>query len=280
MNTKWHIVADSSCDLHELPVEAENIDFATIPFCIRIGENEYMDDESMNTERLLDENERNKEAAQTACPAPQAWLDFFSAPGPVLAFTISSALSGSYNSACAARDMILETQPDKQIAVIDTKATGPETVLLIRAACELISQGMDIHVIEEELRRRAKSTHIAFALSSYHNLIKAGRVSRLIGAIAGHLGIWGVGAGDDRGEIVMRGKARGIKGMIKLMTDEIRQNDLANGSLVICHCLNEEAARELKEKLQAAFSHIRIDILPTRGLDSFYAERHGIILAY
>ena len=95
MNTKWHIVADSSCDLHELPVEAENIDFATIPFCIRIGENEYMDDESMNTERLVDENERNKEAAQTACPAPQAWLDFFSAPGPVLAFTISSALSGS-----------------------------------------------------------------------------------------------------------------------------------------------------------------------------------------
>ena len=280
MNTKWHIVADSSCDLHELPIPAENIDFCTIPFSIRIGEKEYLDDESMNTERMLDENERNKEAAQTACPAPQAWAESFSAPGPVLAFTISSALSGSYNSACTAKDMILEKEPEKQIAVIDTKATGPETVLLIRAACELISQGKEFGEIKEELRRRAQRTHIAFALSSYHNLIKAGRVSRLIGAIAGHLGIWGVGAGDDRGEIVMRGKARGLKGMIKLMTEEIRKNGLSNETLVICHCMNEEAAWELKEKLQAVFSHIRIDIIPTRGLDSFYAERHGIIMAY
>ena len=59
-------------------------------------------------------------------------------PGPVLAFTISSALSGSYNSACTARTMLQEEDPGKQIAVIDSKATGPEVSMLITKARELI----------------------------------------------------------------------------------------------------------------------------------------------
>lgn len=276
----WHIVADSSCDLFSLPEADENIDFATVPFAIRVGETEYTDDETISVEGMLTANERHSEAAQTACPAPQLWADLFSAPGPVLAFTISSNLSGSYNSACTAREMVLEAEPDKQIAVIDTKSTGPETVLLIRAACQLIRQGKALEEIARELIALAARTHIAFALSSYHNLIKSGRVNRLIGLIAGHLGFWGIGVGDDNGEIAIRGKARGQRGMVRFLADEIKKTGLAGTRLVISHCQNEECARMLKEQLCALFQQIVVDIIPTRGLDSFYAERHGLIIAY
>ncbi len=276
----WRIVADSSCDLFDLPEECPNVEFATIPFIIRVGHTEYIDDEKISVDTMLTANENHREMAQTACPSPQAFAEEFSKPGNVLAFTISSNLSGSYNSACTAKQMVEEEQPGKRIAVIDTKATGPETVLIIRKACELIRQGLSIDEIEKALIDTAAKTHIIFSLSSYHNLIKAGRVNRLVGLIAGHLGFWGIGVGDDNGEIAMRGKARGPKNMLKVMMEEIGKIGLCGNRVVISHSLNEETALQLKERLLAAYPHITVDVIPTRGLDSFYAERHGLIAAF
>ncbi|MBR4538193.1 MAG: DegV family protein [Clostridia bacterium] len=276
----WHIVADTSCDLFNLPEETPDTDFSTIPFSIRIGGTEYIDTPDISIEDMLAANENHREAAHTACPGPQEWAEKFAPQGPVLAFTISSNLSGSYNSACTARKMLLEDEPEKKIAVIDTKATGPETVLIIRKACEMIKSGAAFDQIVAALNETAERTHIIFALSSYHNLIKNGRVNRLVGLLAGHLGFWGIGVGDENGEIAMRGKARGQKNMLRFMAEEIRRIGLAGKEIVISHCQNEEAARQLKDALLNAFQQIRVDILPTRGLDSFYAERHGLIVGF
>ena len=276
----WHIVADTSCDLFDLPVETPDTDFATIPFSIRIGETEYIDTPDISVDKMLTANENSREAGHTACPGPQDWAEKFEVPGHVLAFTISSNLSGSYNSACTAQKMIQEDEPDKKIAVIDTKATGPETVLIIRKACELIKSGAAFDQIVKKLNETAEKTHIIFALASYHNLMKNGRVNRLVGLLAGHLGFWGIGVGDEQGEIAMRGKARGQKNMIRFMAEEIRKIGLAGKEIVISQCQNEEAAGQLKDALLAAFPQVKVDILPTRGLDSFYAERHGLIVGF
>ncbi len=276
----WHIVSDTSCDLHSLEGSGEAFDFSTIPFSIRIGDTEYIDDENIPLEEMLTANENHAEMAQTSCPAPGDWREKFSAEGPVLAFTISSALSGSYNSACMAKQMLQEDNPGKQIAVIDSRATGPEVAMLIMKARELILDGKVFEEIEAALNREAEKIHTVFALASYHNLIKAGRVSRLIGFIAGHLGFWGIGIGSDEGEIAIRGKARGSRSMIRFLVDEIRKVGLAGKEILISHCQNEKDASALKEQLQAAFEGIKVTLMETRGLDSFYAERHGLIIGF
>ena len=256
------------------------MDFATIPFTIRIGGKEYVDNEQMPIAEMLEANETHAEMAQTACPSPEDWKNRFSAPGPVIAFTISSALSGSYNSACAARTMMLEEDPDKQIAVIDSKATGPEEAMLVWRARDLILEGKDFAQVEKDLNETADRIHTSFALASYHNLIKAGRVSRLIGFIAGHLGFWGIGIGDEKGEIAIRGKARGSKSMVRFMTEEIARVGVAGKQILISHCMNEKDALALRDALQAANPGVEVLVQPTRGLDSFYAERSGLIVGY
>ncbi len=276
----WRIVADTSCDLFALEKNEKDIEFMTVPFTIRVGTTEYIDNEDISVEEMLTANENHAELAQTACPSPEDWRALFDAEGPVLAFTISSNLSGSYNSACTGRNMILDEHPERKIAVIDSKATGPETVLIIRKACALIREGKPFEEIEKALAETAEKTHIIFALASYRNLIKAGRVSRLVGFIAGHLGFWGIGVGSDEGEIAMRGKARGQKSMVRLLVEEMRKIGLKDGQVVISHCQNEGAAQELKKQLESAFTKVEITILPTRGLDSFYAERHGLIVGF
>ena len=276
----WHLVSDSACDLYSLEGTEDKMDFTTIPFTIRIGGKEYVDDEQMPVDEMLEANETHSEMAQTACPSPEIWRERFSVPGPVIAFTISGALSGCYNSACLGRDMLLEDEPDKEIAIIDTKATGPEEAMLIRRARDLILEGKAIGEIERILNETAEKIHTIFALSSYHNLIKSGRVSRLIGFIAGHLGFWGIGVGDDKGEIVIRGKARGSRSMIRFLVEEIQKVGVAGKQILISHCRNEKDALSLKAALEAAFTGIEVLIQPTRGLDSFYAERSGLIVGY
>ena len=242
----WHLVADSACDLYELEGTEGKMDFATIPFSIRIGGKEYVDDENMPVSEMLEANETHDEMAQTACPSPEAWREKFSAPGPVIAFTISGALSGCYNSALIGR----------------------------------ILAGTPFEEIEKDLNETADRIHTCFALASYHNLIKSGRVGRLIGFIAGHLGFWGIGAGDEKGEIVIRGKARGSKGMVRFLVEEITRVGLAGKQIVISHCQNLKDAEALKAALEAAHAGIQVLIQATRGLDSFYAERSGLIIGY
>ena len=276
----WHLVSDTSCDLFTLEGGEGMFDFATVPFSIRIGGTEYIDDENMPVEEMLEANENHAEIAQTSCPSPEDWRKRFAEPGPVLAFTISSALSGSYNSACLAREMILEEEPDKQIAVIDSKGTGPEVAEAVLKARELVLAGKDFDTIEKELNRTVDETHIIFALASYRNLIKNGRVSRLVGFIAGHLGFWGIGIGDENGEIAMRGKARGDKSMVRFMAEEIGKIGLAGQNIRIHHCLNLKDAEALASQLREKFTEAVITVFPTRGLDSFYAERRGLIVSF
>ena len=276
----WHIVSDTSCDLHSLEGGRDVFDFATIPFSIRIGDREYIDDEDMPVEEMLTANESHAEMAQTSCPSPEDWREKFAPEGPTLAFTISSALSGSYNSACTAKQMLQEEEPGKQIAVIDSKATGPEVAMLILKARELILEGKVFGEIEKTLNREAERIHTVFALASYHNLIKAGRVNRLIGFIAGHLGFWGIGIGSDEGEIAIRGKARGDKSMIRFLVDEMKKIGTAGKEVFISHCQNEKCALALKEQIEEAFRGVKVTLMAARGLDSFYAERRGLIVGF
>ena len=254
----WHLVADTACDLYTLEGGEGKLDFTSIPFSIRIGGKEYIDDERMPIDEMLEANETHTEIAQTACPSPEDWRRKFSAPGPVIAFTISSALSGSYNSACTGRDMVLEEEPDKEIAVIDSKATGPEEAMLIWRARDLILGGKTIREIEKDLIETAEKIHTSFALSSYRNLIKNGRVSRLIGFIAGHLGFWGIGIGDEKGEIAIRGKARGSKSMVRFLVEEITRVGLAGRQILISHCRNLKDAEALKTALEAEIGRAHV----------------------
>ena len=276
----WHIVSDTSCDLYSLEGGEEVFDFSTIPFTIRIGDREYIDDENMSVDEMLTANENHAEMAQTSCPSPEDWREKFAPEGPALAFTISSALSGSYNSACTAKQMLQEEDPDKQIAVIDSRSTGPEVAMLVMKARELILEGKLFEQIVTALNREADRIHTVFALASYHNLIKAGRVNRLIGFIAGHLGFWGIGVASSEGEISIRGKARGDKSMIRFLVEEMKKIGTAGKEIRISHCKNEKCAMALKEQIEEAFRGVKVILMETRGLDSFYAERRGLIIGF
>lgn len=276
----WNIIADSSCDLKKLEGQDDDIEFSTVPFTMQVGNEEFIDDEHLNTEEMIAALARHHGPSVSACPSPGQWAEQFRRIGKTIALTISSNLSGSFNSACAARNMVLEDEPDKEIAILDSKSTGPEIVLMIQKITELIRENTPFETIVKEAKAVADRAHIVFALCSFDNLVKNGRVGRLAGFVAGKLGLWGVGIGSDDGKIVIKHKVRGPQRMIRSILEDMKERAFKHGQVVISHCRNEEMSLLLKQKILETWEWAQVRIIPARGLDSFYAEDGGLIVAY
>ncbi len=276
---KWNIVADSSCDLKQFAPEDERVAFSSVPFVIRAQEHEFIDSEDLNTEEMVNTLAQIKEAGRTSCPSPETWLEKFKQAGNTVAVTISSNLSGSFNSACLAREMILEKDPDRKIAVIDSKSAGPELAMIIRRLHALIDEKLSFEEIVEKLNQFADRTETIFALTSFDNLVKNGRVSRIAGFVAGKLGMCGVGVAND-GRIDVKSKVRGTQKALRIIIEDMKEHAFAGGEVLISHCLNEELALRLKTLIQETWAQAKVEIMPTRGLCSFYAEKGGMIIAY
>ena len=94
---KWNIITDSSCDMFGFDKEHENIVFSSVPFTISVGDENFVDDRNLDVDGMIDSMDACAEASHTACPSPHAWQEKFEQEGNVIAITISSKLSGSYN---------------------------------------------------------------------------------------------------------------------------------------------------------------------------------------
>lgn len=277
---KWSIVADTSCDLFRHDIANDQVDFVTVPFSIHIGEDVYIDDESLDPAVLVDQMEKCREVPHTACPAPGLWADAFKKAENSVAITISGALSASLHSAQNAKKMVLEEDGARNVLVLDSKSTGPGLALCIWKLRSWLCSGGSFESVSEKASAFLSHTHTVFALSSFNNLVKNGRMNRIVGFIAHKLGMWGIGIGGKRGEIQMKGTTRGPAGAISMILEEMSSKSFQGGEVAISHCQNERMAMRLREKILERWSTADVSVLTTRGLDSFYAERGGVIVAF
>lgn len=277
----WNIVADSSCDLQKLecPNGEHEIHFYTVPFVITVGKKDYRDDGSIVIDDLLHDMEISKEASYTSCPSPGAWLEHFSKEGNTIALTISGELSGSYNSANSAKDLLLGQEPDRNIAIINSVSTGPGMIMLMQNIVQNIQKNKSFQEVMDEAQQLNERKKTIFALSSFNNLVKNGRMSPIVGFVAQKLNFWGIGMATEIGQIAIIGKVRGGKKALQAISRNIREN-LSVRKVIISHCKNQQLAEELQNEIRAAFLDVAVEIYETQGLCSYYAERNGLIIAY
>lgn len=277
---KWNIVTDSSCDLFPAVLQGGKVQISSVPFVISVGDRDFVDDETLDTAEMLEAMEHYERASHTSCPAPQSWLEEFEKADFCIAITISSNLSGSMNSAVIAREMALERCPEKKIAVVDSLSTGPEIVMCVEKICSLIEAGADFEKVVSEAESCLHNTHIAFALSSFNNLVKNGRISKVAGFVACKLGMWGIGIGSNEGTIGIKGKVRGSAKALTMLLEDMKEHGFCGGKVTISHCHNRALADRLQSRIRDIWQDAKISVMPARGLCSYYAERGGLIVSY
>ena len=269
------IVADSSCDLYDL----QGVDFRTVPLTVYTDERSFLDDPSLNVTEMLDYLANFKGRSYTSCPSIDAWQTAFEGEKEIFVMTVTSALSGSYNSALSAADMYREKVPEAKISIIDSLSTGGEEVLLLLKLSELIRSGKDFETIDQEIRAYQKHTRLFFAFISLHNLTQNGRVNKTVAAALSALRISVTGTASEEGKISVTGKARGEKKVNAVLLNDMKKAGYAGGRVIITHVEHEEGAAHLKEAVLQEYPQAEVLIYPTRGLCSYYMERKGLVIS-
>ena len=276
MSNKIKIVADSSSDV--MTVEGTAFEYA--PLKIITAEKEYVDGEGLDVEAMVGDLENYKGRSSTSCPNADDWLCAFGDAERIFCVTITSALSGCYNTAMSAKEIYEETYPDRKVFVLDSLSTGPEMALAIEKIAELANAGVEYEEICNRIKEYSKNTGLMFMLKSMNNLANNGRVSPIVAKMAGLLGICVVAKASDEGTIEPINKCRGEQRALHTIFEKLKEHGFDGGRVKMAHCFNESAAKALSALIKKEFANARIDIYNCRGLCSFYAERGGLLVGF
>lgn len=272
----FKIISDSSSNI--LSNEYDN--FGSVPLKILLGNREYVDNDDLKIETLVNDMAISKEKCSTSCPNVFDWLSAFEGNDEIFAVTITSSLSGSYASAVQAKEDYLAANPNAKVCVLDSLSTGPEMELIIEKLIEFRNSGISFEESEKQIKQYMKKTHLLVTLESLKNLAKNGRVSTTVAKLAGVLGIRIIGIASDEGELESIHKCRGEKRALETLKEEMLKLGFKGGKLRISHCENNNAAQIFKNLILSVFPKSDIKIRHCTGLCSFYAERGGMIIGF
>lgn len=267
-------IADSCSDL----LQIEGVDFVAVPLTISTDTSDYVDDQDLDIKGMLDDLATYKGKSGTACPSVERWLEAFEGADTIYIGTMTSTLSGTYNSALVAKDLYGQSHPEVKIHVFDTLSAGPELRLLMEKLIELDQSGMEFEEVCKMGEDYMQKTRLFFALKSLHNLAQNGRVNKVVAAAAGVLGISVLGTASEEGTLEAVSKCRGDKKVIAGFLEEIGKAGFTQGKIRINHVENLTLAEKLRDAILEKYSEAEIMIYEARGLCSYYAERGGMLV--
>ena len=198
------IITDSGIDL---PGELDPR-LTVIPLGITFGETTYADGVDLTNDRFYEMLIESDELPKTSQATPYAYQQVFeqvrAAGEEAVVITLSSALSGTYQSALtAAADY-------PEVRVVDSKNVTIGQSLLVLYALRLVDEGLGAEEIAEKVEAVVGRVRLLALLDTLEYLKRGGRIPKSVGAIGELLSIKPV-VGVEDGEVVMLGKARGSK---------------------------------------------------------------------
>ncbi len=270
------IVADSSADILTL----EGMDFTCAPLKVITDEKEFIDDEKLNLDEMIEYLSSYNGKSKSSCPNTADWLSAFGDAEDIFCITITSGLSGSYNSACSAKQIYENEHEGRRVFVIDSLSAGPELRLIIEKLQDYIREGLAFEEICTKIKEYQNHTGLLFMLKSLKNFANNGRVSPILAKVVGVMGIGIVGKASDEGTLEPTDKCRGESRALIRIAELLKGHGLSSGRVRIAHCQNEAGAKRLKEIIEGKCCQANIKIFELRGLCSFYAEKGGILVGY
>ena len=240
------IITDSSCDLTREYIDNNNIGLLSLVLNLN---GEVIKDDLGKTLSYKDFYEQMKEGDTPSTSQVNAhefeeeFIKHVKNGDSIICITISSALSGTFNSANIARNNILEEYPDANILLVDSLSVASGQGLLVVKACEMRDRGANTEEIVAWLEENKKKVVHSFVVDSLSHLKRGGRISGATAAIGGLLNIKPSLYIDNDGKVMQGEKIKGKKKVLRFLVNEVKEKavNIDNETLYICHgdCLED-----------------------------------------
>ena len=252
----FQIISDGSCDFSTDEAQKHHVEI--VPFYITFDQVSHLKEGLDITKdeyfkRLLAEKNL---FPQTSQPSPQDYIDVYTphleAGKDILSLTISSKVSGSFNSATLAANILKETYPDRAIVVVDSLNGSVGQGLILKELIKMRDDGCSLSEVSRLAEQVIKTTKIYFTLDSLEYLRRGGRIGPTTALVGGLLGLRPVLHLVD-GAVEQLDSVRGNKKVMQLMEEGIvaaLKDEAKTISFGIGHILRAEDAATFQANLE------------------------------
>lgn len=257
--------------------------YETASLSMEVDGDIIVDDENFDQADFLRRVEASPECPKSSCPSPERYMELYGGNEErVYAVTLSSELSGSYNSAQLGRKLWMEEHGEsgKKIYVFNSRSASVGETLIGLKIQECEENGLGFEETVSTVEAYIEEQHTYFVLENLDTLRKNGRLTGIKSFVASALNIKPVMGSTPEGTICQLGQARGMKRALAKMADQIVKEGKTTKDkiLAIAHCNCPERAREVERML---LDKIRVKdsfIVDTAGISTMYANDGGIIV--
>lgn len=260
------IITDSACDLSREYIDNNNIGLLSL--VLNLNEKLIKDDlgKTLSYKDFYEQMRKGATPSTSQVNAHEFEEEFIKhvkSGDSIICITLSSALSGTFNSANIAKNNIIEEYPEAKIELVDSLSVSMGQGLLVLKACEMRDKGLSVEEIVTWIEENKRKIIHSFVVDSLNHLKRGGRISATTAAIGGLLNIKPTLYIDDDGKVVQGEKIKGKKKVLKFLVNEVKEKVInsEDQTLYVCHgdCL--EDAETLKNMIleEVKFKNIVIN---------------------
>ena len=275
----YKIIVDSCGELTDEMKKSGH--YKTASLSMQVDGTEVVDDETFDQAGFLKLVAESPQCPKSSCPSPEEYMSLYSCGADrIYVVTLSSELSGSYNSAELGRKLFVEEQGEKQIYVFNSRSASVGESLIALKIQECEDKGMEFTQVVDCVEAYIKGQNTYFVLENLDTLRKNGRLTGIKSLVASALNIKPVMGSTPRGTICQLGQARGMKRALDKMVDYIIRNAVNTEEkiLAIAHCNYPERAEQVRKMLLDRVNVKSSFVVDTAGISTMYANDGGIIV--
>ena len=224
------IITDSARDISQAKAKEWGIE--VLPLKVRFGEEEFLDGVTLSPQdfykKLVETDEIPKTSQITPYDYAQVFKEAEDAGDDLICFTLSSGVSGSYQSACMAAEDFSD-----RIHVIDTKQFCISQLIIVQWAARLRDQGLSAKEIVDRVSEDLKKAHVIAAFDTLEYLKLGGRISSAA-AFAGNILMIKPVLTIEEGVVKILGKARGSKNKHNMLMEFVKKTGGIDFSKPVC----------------------------------------------
>lgn len=254
--------------------------FESVPLTLNVGGETIIDDETFDQSSFIKKVADSPECPKSACPSPERYMKAYDCEADhIYVVTLSSELSGSYNSAVLGKNLFLEEQPEKLVHVFNSRSASVGETLIGMKIQECEEKGFSFDETVKKVEAYIEGQNTFFVLDDLETLRKNGRLSKVKSLVASALKIKPVMGSTPEGTICQLDQARGMnKALVKMVQHIVEKaEDSEEKVLAISHCNCKDRAELLKNALLEKINVKDVVILDTAGVSTMYANNGGII---
>ena len=260
------ILIDSSADFSAQEAKEHNLEL--IPINITLNEKNYLDGIDITKDEFYELLTSSEEFPKTAQPSPQDYVDLFEDAkehgDSVIYLSLSSALSGTFQSATLAKSMV----EYDEIYLVDTLSATRAIRIMAEYACKLREEGNDAATIAAELESFKSRVVIYAAIDTLEYLSKGGRLSKAAAAVGELANLKPIITVTAEGTMAVPAKALGRNKAISTLTKMITEKQIdTTFPIYSLYAVGEENTEKLEQKLGKEGVRVtkRLQLGPTIG---------------